>query len=909
MPSPTLPISAAKTPPGPGRTQSTATKRRLTLLSASLVLGIAGADWQLIRVQRASAIADFRTAANNLAHGFSNQTFHAFMASDTALHGIEQRLAGRPQMSDDDIAAVLRSKTTYDRLSQHLLGPSGITSLAIVDASGHLAATTGAWTPPAQDLSREDPFRQVAARQGATFVGKPRLDPATGQWTSLLARRITGQDGTFAGVLLADMSLAAIEDLYRWGAPLRRRLTLLRADGTIMVRYPPQPDLVGRKVPEGEPWYAAAAAEGAYLAPGYFDHIDAVTAVRRVRDLPLYVEASIDESEVLAGWRKNRVWMIVGGLVASAGAVLLVRLFEMQLKRLALRNTQLDEARQQLDLAMANIAQGMCFFDGQQRLLVCNRRFGEIYRLPPAAMQPGVSYARLVELWFSAGGPAGMTQQDYLTSHAEAMGSGGPQSILELADGRTVAVHKQSMPDGGWVATHEDITERRKAEEQIRYLARHDVLTGVPNRALLMERLQLAIAGARRGPGFAVLFLDLDRFKTVNDTLGHAAGDELLQGVSERLLAAARENDTVARLGGDEFVVLQTSVQSPQAAATLAERIIDEISKPFTVAGDEVIIGVSIGIEVALNDRASADDILKNADMAMYIAKSEGRGLFRFFKPEMDAAVQHRHALERDLRCALERNEFVLHYQPFVEAQTGRACGFEALLRWSHPTRGLVGPGEFIGVAEDCGLIIPIGEWVIREACREASRWPESFHVAVNLSPIQFRAPQLAEVVRDALLDARLAPHRLELEITESVLLHSNSRNMAVMNEFHKLGVGVVMDDFGVGYSSLSYLLQFPFQWLKIDRCFVKELGTSQDAVAVVRAIRGLCRDLGIGIIAEGVETPEQLKILQAEGCPILQGFLFSRPKPAAHIAAMLAGASLLPEEARVAGAEEKVRA
>ncbi len=900
MPSPSFTSSAAKLT-GCSLLPRRA-PRRLTLLGASLLLGIAGADWQLIRLQRASAIADFRTAANNLAHGFANQTYHAYMATDAALHDIEQPLADHPGWAPEDAAAFLHRTSIRDRLVQRLLSLSGVASLAVVDANAQVAATAGPWPPGVQDVSMQDILSEVAPKAGATFVGKPRQDPATGRWTSLLARRISGPGGAFAGILLADMSLAAIEDMYRWGVPLGRRLTLLRTDGTILVRYPPQPGATGRKVPDGGPWYAAAAAEGFYIAQAYLDRTEMLTALCRVRNLPLLAEASIPQADVLASWRKERVWMILGGLATSAGAVLLVRLFAKQLQRLALRNTQLEEARRQLDLAMTNISQGMCFFDGRQRLLVCNQRFGEIYNLPPAAMQPGVLYSKLVELWFAAGGPAGLTAEDYLRSNAQISRSGVlHQSILELADGRTVAIHRQPMPDGGWVATHEDITERRRAEEQIKFLARHDLLTGVPNRALLMERLQLLLAGTRRGPGFAVLFLDLDRFKAVNDTLGHAAGDELLQGVAKRLLATARDCDTVARLGGDEFVVLQTGVQTPQAAAVLAERIIDEIAKPYTIGADEVIIGVSIGIEVAFSDYPSAADLLKNADMALYIAKAEGRGTFRFFEPEMDASAQRRHALERDLRCALERDEFVLHYQPFVDAQSGQACGFEALLRWNHPVRGLVGPGDFVGVAEDCGLIIPIGEWVIRQACREAARWPDGFNVAVNLSPIQFRVPHLVDVVRDALKDARLPAHRLEVEITESVLLQSNSRNMAVMNEFHKLGVGVVMDDFGVGYSSLSYLLQFPFQRLKIDRCFVKELGTSRDAASVVRAILGLCRDLGIGTIAEGVETAAQLDILQAEGCPILQGYLFSRPKPAAHIAGMLAGASLLPAGPRIA--------
>jgi diguanylate cyclase (GGDEF)-like protein len=388
------------------------------------------------------------------------------------------------------------------------------------------------------------------------------------------------------------------------------------------------------------------------------------------------------------------------------------------------------------------------------------------------------------------------------------------------------------------------------------------------------------------------MFLDLDRFKSVNDTLGHAAGDELLQSVASRLRETVREGDTVARLGGDEFVVLQANVRTPGQAANLAERIIGVVAEPYEIGVNEVVIGVSIGIDIAATDRISAEILMKNADMALYIAKGEGRGMFRFFEPDMDANVQNRHALERDLRCALERGEFMLYYQPIVTAPSGRPHGYEALLRWNHPVRGLVAPRDFIPMAEETGLIIPIGEWVVRQACRDAAHWRADMHVSVNLSPIQFRSINLVDMVRDAMAEAGLPAGRLELEITESVLLHSNHRNLAVMHEFHASGIGIVMDDFGVGYSSLNYLRQFPFARIKIDRCFVQDLGIRRDAVCVVRAILGLCRDLDIRTIAEGVETEEQMAILLAEGCTDMQGYLFSRPKPAALIDALSGGTS-----------------
>jgi diguanylate cyclase (GGDEF)-like protein len=453
--------------------------------------------------------------------------------------------------------------------------------------------------------------------------------------------------------------------------------------------------------------------------------------------------------------------------------------------------------------------------------------------------------------------------------------------VVELRNGRTVAIQHQPMPDGGWVATHEDITERRRADAKIAFLARHDVLTGLANRALLHERLGQAFAAGRRGAEFAVLFLDLDRFKSINDTMGHPFGDELLRAVAARLLACARDVDTVARLGGDEFVILQVAMKMPGHAAQLADRIINAFEEPFRVHGQEVTVATSIGVAVAPADGGDADSLLKNADLALYIAKGEGRGRFRFFEPEMDARVQLRHGLEQELRAALAQDRFEIHYQPLVDVRTGRVRAFEALLRWNHPLRGLVAPDEFIPIAEECGLIVPIGEWVLGEACREAARWPDGIGLAVNLSPVQIRAPGFVPMVQRALADSTLPPERLELEITETVLLQNNEAELAILHRLRGLGIAIALDDFGVGYSSLGYLRRFSFDKVKIDRSFVQDLTRRDDALFIVRAILGLCASLGVRTTAEGVETQAQYDILVREGCAEVQGYLFGRPTAA----------------------------
>ncbi|ONG59108.1 hypothetical protein BKE38_00055 [Pseudoroseomonas deserti] len=433
-----------------------------------------------------------------------------------------------------------------------------------------------------------------------------------------------------------------------------------------------------------------------------------------------------------------------------------------------------------------------------------------------------------------------------------------------------------------------DVTARHEAEARIAHIARHDPLTGLPNRLLFRDRLEQALAHARRGQGFAVLCLDLDRFKEVNDTLGHPIGDALLCAVAGRLRDELRDTDTLARLGGDEFAVIQSSIEQPQDAITLAGRLVETICRPFELNGHQVVVGTSIGVAMAPQDGLEADMLLKGADMALYRAKSEGRGRWRFFEPAMDAAMQLRRALEIELRRALLLGEFELYYQPIVDVASRHVTGLEALLRWRHPERGLVPPDAFIPLAEEIGLIVPIGEWVLARACADAAGWPGAPRVAVNLSPAQFASRGLVEVVEAALRDSGLDPTRLELEITETVMLQDSQATLQTLHRLKALGLRIAMDDFGTGYSSLSYLQRFPFDKVKIDRSFTSELGLSRQSDAIVQAVTDLCAGLDMVTTAEGVETENQLQTLSQRGCREAQGFLFSRPQPAASVPEML---------------------
>jgi diguanylate cyclase (GGDEF)-like protein len=444
------------------------------------------------------------------------------------------------------------------------------------------------------------------------------------------------------------------------------------------------------------------------------------------------------------------------------------------------------------------------------------------------------------------------------------------------------------MEQGGWLITYEDVTERQKAEARVAHLALHDALTDLPNRLLFRERMTAGLAQVeQQGTAMAVLCLDLDDFKTVNDRLGHAVGDKLLCWVADQLQECIGPDDTVARLGGDEFAVLQCGPQ-PESAERLAHRLVEIIKRAPPFDGQLAHSGVSIGIAVAPVDGVDAEQLMKCADLALYRAKARGRGCYEFFLAEMEEQARSRHLLETDLRGALEAGEFHLAYQPQVRLETGELTGFEALLRWSSPKRGQVSPADFIPIAEETGLIVPLGEWVLRTACATAAQWPDFIKVAINLSPVQFRTRGLAAMVTSALAASGLAPHRLELEVTESALLQDDEATISILHQLRSLGISVSMDDFGVGYSSLGYLRKFPFDKIKIDRSFVGTLGESSESEAIVRTIASLGANLGVATTAEGIETIEQLDFVREAGCTEAQGFLFGRPCAAGDVFDMI---------------------
>ncbi len=563
------------------------------------------------------------------------------------------------------------------------------------------------------------------------------------------------------------------------------------------------------------------------------------------------------------------------------------------LAQLEANNRLLSERTSRLQTIIDSFPGGISFLDKDLRVVLLNERGRRLLELPDSLFEHGPPLMQDIMRFNAKRGEYGPGDVEEQVAARMALMSKREPHVLERdrPDGTTLEVRGVPLEDGGFVTTYMDVTERRRSEAKIAHMALHDALTGRANRVLLSERLDQALARVKRGDALAVHLLDLDHFKQVNDTMGHPAGDKLLRDVADRLRVLVRETDTIARMGGDEFAILQVGIEQPQDATALARRVIESISEPYGIDGFQVVIGTSVGIAIGPTDGQAADELMRNADLALYRAKDDGRGTYRFFEVGMDQHMQERRAVEQDLRRALPNGEFELYYQPVVSLESNSITALEALLRWNHPERGLLLPSTFISLAEETGFIVPLGEWVIRQACAAAATWPNDTRVSVNLSPVQFKNPGLVQVVVSALAASGLAAHRLELEITESALLQDSDATLATLYSLREIGVRIAMDDFGTGYSSLGYLQSFPFDRIKIDRSFIGDITEGIGSLNIVRAVAALGRGLGMQTTAEGVETNDQLASVRAEGCTEVQGYLFGKPQPGKEIAALLASA------------------
>jgi diguanylate cyclase (GGDEF)-like protein len=631
---------------------------------------------------------------------------------------------------------------------------------------------------------------------------------------------------------------------------------------------------------------------------------DAVREPTLSRSLPIVAGgATIGRIDVTTSFRTQ--WSHTGlaaglGFLLGAAVYFAVRIFPLNVLHSTFDALEATERRlqeylnQRFDAAVSNVTQGLCLFNSEGRLTTFNRRFVDMFRLPGDAAIAGLTVGQILDLAHSRTLIAEGTPEPVVAKLGQLGRQHKPGGVtFSRTDGHIISVAHQPMTDGGWVETFDDITEQRIAEAKLSYMAHHDMLTSLPNRVSFYEQLAGCLSRMGRGDQLALFSLDLDNFKAVNDTLGHPVGDKLLQAVGERLRNCVRSNDFVARLGGDEFALVQVDAREPDKATALASRLIDAICTPYLLDGHQVVVGMSVGVALAPTDATGPDSLMKNADLAMYRAKDAGGNTYRFFEPQMDERMRHRREMELDLRKAVVNGEFELYYQPLVNLRTGKIASFEALIRWHHPERGIIEPLEFIPIAEENGLIIPIGQWVLRQACIEATNWPEEISVAVNVSPAQFTHHDLVRDVVDALDASGLPGSNLEVEITELVLLKDNEPSLATLRALHDLGVKIAMDDFGTGYSSIGYLRSFPFDKIKIDESFIHSVTDRKDSLAIIRAVVGLGSSLGVATTAEGVETPEQLECLRQEGCTEVQGFLISRPRRAMELDGLLTSDSV----------------
>lgn len=555
---------------------------------------------------------------------------------------------------------------------------------------------------------------------------------------------------------------------------------------------------------------------------------------------------------------------------------------------------QLPDADEEsiIHAAMNYMAQGLVVYNERSELVLHSATYRSIYRLCEDDLKKGLPIEKVIELQARSLGLCDEGIAEFATPFADSSVKSW-SAVRRLPDGRSIQMSRRQMGTGYFVVTHEDISDRVRMEDEIRFAANHDSLTGLANRFSFMEQLESALCRVRRGDRIALLTIDLDGFKKINDTHGHAVGDEVLKQVSRRLESTIRDTDTIARFGGDEFGVIQGPAPVPDAAERLATRIVRKLAVPYLVNDLALYIGASVGIALADEDMADSTTLMQNSDLALYRAKHDGRGCWRFFDDQFDRSMRRKCETERKMRAALADDRFALHYQPIINIETGWVESVEALLRWQD-NGAWISPGEFIPIAEDSGLIVPLGDWVIRNACMDAARWPEHVSVAVNVSPLQFKAGNLIQSIQSALAQSGLKAERLKIEITESLLLDNTTDVIAALGAIRELGVRIALDDFGTGYSSLKYLTCFAFSKLKIDRSFVSGLPVAYEKLAVIKAASALGRDLGMETIVEGVETRDQLDAVRAAGCKHVQGFYFARPTPPAELVDAIARAEEL---------------
>jgi len=807
--------------------------------------------------------------------------------------GIASREDYKRRMSGQDIHLMLKAK---------LGALSYVGGVNIFDADGVLINASASWPVPEVRVADRSYFKVFKSDpRSPDMLIEPVYSRITGFWTTVIARRMTGPNGEFLGAVGRGIEPANFEKFFASLALGEgAAISMYHRDGTLLARYPHVDAMIGQNFKAG-PVHQQVLSKSDHGTVRIISPIDGqnrLASARTLRSFPISVVATTTVASALADWQEQiRFLIAVAGLSVLAISTLLF----LVVRRLSQQH-QLE--KQRLDTAINNMTQGLLMFDSSHRLVVANQRYIEMFGVSTEVVKPGCTIHDLLNHRRETGSFKGDVDEYCATLFRKLAQGKIFQTIMETVNGGSIQVSYRPLPRGGWVTTLEDITERRRVEDRITHLAHYDALTDLPNRALFHEQLKRELARIAPGEQLAVLYIDIDEFKSVNDTLGHLIGDELLKSVAVSLGRCVRDTDFVARLGGDEFAIVQTGIRTADDVTGLVTRVLDTIREPYECLGHQVTTDASIGIALAPQHGTDLDQILKNADLAMYAAKSAGRRTYRFFEPEMDARVRARRILEMDLRQAISDGAFEVHYQPCVNLRDNKITGCEALLRWRHSERGMISPAEFIPIAEETGLINQLGEWVLTTACAEATTWPDHIKLAVNVSPVQFKSGTLALKIVAALAASGLPASRLELEITEAVLIRDDEAALAILHQLRAIGVGIALDDFGTGYSSLSYLQRFPFDKIKIDRCFVNDIAEPDGSSCIVQAVVNIAAARQMTTTAEGVETQQQRELLRALGCAEMQGYLFSPAKPAAEIRQLFhreqsAGADLRPRRKR----------
>jgi diguanylate cyclase (GGDEF)-like protein len=803
---------------------------------------------------------------------------------------VEQGVASELQRSGigspDIFKGEMSTLDVHETLRARINASSDLAGVNVYSSDGVLINSSEVWPVPTISIADRHYFRELRTKSEPADVVEVVHSRFTGNWTAMFATNVLGPNGEFLGILTRGIGSEKFEDFFRsLSIPEGDAIGLFLTDGTMLARYPRVEDWLGKNFAASpvHQQILSRSDHGTIQLRSPIDGFDRIASARRLTKFPISIIATTTVDAALADWQEQTRLLIAASTIAAflIGAVLY--LIVSQLER------QHKSSRHRLDTALDNMTQGIMLYDASSRIVLFNRRYIEMYGLSLDIIKPGRLFREVMKHRKETGSFEG-DDEEFCTGVLKNVADQKlTHTILQTKAGRSYQIVNQPLSEGGWVTTHEDITALRRSEERINHLAHHDALTDLPNRVLFREQLENEMKRAERGAKFALFYIDVDEFKGINDSLGHPVGDEFLKYLAQRLKDCLRNTDFVARLGGDEFAIIQTRIDTPTDVTDLVLRLFETIRRPFDCLGHHVMADASIGIAIAPTDGSEVDQLIKNADLAMYEAKAAGRRTYRFFEPEMDSKAKARRGLEQDLRKAISASNFELHYQPLVDLTSGKVTGFEALLRWRHPERGIISPLHFIPIAEETGLINEIGDWVLKTACAEASSWPEEIKLAVNVSPVQFKSGTFALKVAAALAESGLAANRLELEITEAVLIRDDEAALTVLHQLRAIGVSIALDDFGTGYSSLSYLQRFPFDKIKIDRSFIRDIARVGGSSPIIQAVVNIAVSRNMTPTAEGVETRDQLDALRALGCTQMQGYFFSAALPASEARKLLA--------------------